>query len=80
MILAFQGCHFRRLSGKSRLKDIVRTSVRLDERPSRPTAGGRHGQTAGWSALADSRPLWPWRTAMVDEEVKNLEEKALHLL
>jgi hypothetical protein len=34
-----QGCHIGRLSGKSRPKDVVR--ARPDERPSRPTAGGR---------------------------------------
>jgi hypothetical protein len=34
-----QGCHIGRFSGKSRPKDVVR--ARPDERPSRPTAGGR---------------------------------------
>jgi hypothetical protein len=52
-----QGCHIGRLSGKSRPKDVVR--ARPDERPSRPTAGGR--------PLADGpsgRPPggWPKRT------------------
>jgi hypothetical protein len=31
-------------------------------------------------AVADGHGGWPWGTAMVDEEVENLEEKALHLL
>jgi hypothetical protein len=31
-------------------------------------------------AMADGRSGWPWWMAVVDEEVENLEEKALHLL
>jgi hypothetical protein len=30
--------------------------------------------------MADGHGGQPWRTAVVDEEVVNLEEKALHLL
>jgi hypothetical protein len=30
--------------------------------------------------MADRQGGWPRRTAVVDEEVENLEEKALHLL
>jgi hypothetical protein len=35
-----------------------------------------HGGWPRWTAMADGR----WPTAVVDEEVENLEEKALHLL
>jgi hypothetical protein len=51
--MKYQGCHIGRLSGKSRPKDVVR--ARPDERPSRPTAGGR--------PLADGPSGRPKRTA-----------------
>jgi hypothetical protein len=58
----------------------VWTNVRVGRSPTDGMGGrpiGRPWQTApgGWS-LVDG----PWRTAVVDEEVENLEEKALHLL
>jgi hypothetical protein len=34
----------------------------------------------GWSQSNRGRGGWPWWTAVVDEEVQNLQEKALHLL
>jgi hypothetical protein len=42
----------------------------------------RHGRPLRPSAVdvADGRGGWPWRTAVVDEEVQNFQEKALHLL
>jgi hypothetical protein len=57
-----QGCHIGRLLGKSRPKDVVR--ARPDERPSRPTAGGRPKRTAAWwMAQADGLGGRPRRTA-----------------
>jgi hypothetical protein len=41
---------------------------------------GSQWTTLGGPSLADGHPPWPWWTAVVDEEVENLEEKALHLV
>jgi hypothetical protein len=47
-----------------------------------PSGGRNHGRPPWpWrTAMEDGHGGWPWRTAVVDEEVENLEEKALHLL
>jgi hypothetical protein len=59
-----QSCHFEHLSGKSRPKNVVRT--RLDECPSRPTAGGWPICPAdGTSGRPSERLIGQhWRTAL----------------
>jgi hypothetical protein len=45
------------LSHRTSFGEIMSEGRRPDERPTRPTAGGRHERTVGWSALADG-PRW----------------------
>jgi hypothetical protein len=42
-------------------------------------SGGRN-QIGRLTAVCHGWDRWLWRTAVVDEEVQNLQEKALHLL
>jgi hypothetical protein len=41
---------------------------------------GSRNQIRQLTALRHGHPPWPWRTAGADEEVQNLQEKALHML
>jgi hypothetical protein len=45
----------------------------------RVPSGGRN-QIGRFTAIRHGHPPRPWRTAVVDEEVQNLQEKVLHLL
>jgi hypothetical protein len=46
----------------------------------RPIAIKSDGPRPSAVDVADGCGGWLWRTAVVDEEVQNLQEKALHLL